>query len=128
MSLICSPNFQFTFSQFDKVTYFTGSYRLTPQRTECKHVLKDSAFNSLQDRICLRNSLGGGEGSKPILSHSSITLCKRECLCQKWTSQRISLQILVRPQLNPHVGLLFKETHLTHRISPEKGCLVDFKK
>ena len=61
MSLICSPNFQFTFSKFDKVTYVTGSYRLTPQRTECKHVLKDSAFSSLQDRICLQNSLGGGE-------------------------------------------------------------------
>ena len=41
-----------------------------PQRTECKHLLKDSAFNSLQDRICLRNSLGGG--SKPILSHPSM--------------------------------------------------------
>ena len=34
--------------------------------------LKDSAFNSLQDRICLQNSLGGGGGSKPILSHPSI--------------------------------------------------------
>ena len=32
-------------------------------------ILKDSAFNSLQDRICLQNSLGGG--SKPILSHPS---------------------------------------------------------
>ena len=61
MSLFCSPNFQFTFSLFDKVTYVTGSNRLTPQRTECKHFLKDSAFNSLQDRICLRNSLGEGE-------------------------------------------------------------------
>ena len=28
MSLICSPNFQFTFSLFDKVTYVTGSHRL----------------------------------------------------------------------------------------------------
>ena len=33
MSLTCSPNFQFTFSWFDKVTYVTGSYRLTPQRS-----------------------------------------------------------------------------------------------
>ena len=41
--------------------YVTGSYRLTPRSTECKHLLKDSAFNSLQDRICLQNSLGGGE-------------------------------------------------------------------
>ena len=65
MSLIFSPNFQFTFSEFDKVTYVTGSYRLTFQRTECKHLLKDLAFNSLQDRICLQNSLGG---SKPIFS------------------------------------------------------------
>ena len=39
--------------------YVTGSYRLTPRSTECKHLLKDSAFNSLQDRICLQNSLGG---------------------------------------------------------------------
>ena len=70
MSLICSPNFQFTFSKFDKVTYVTGSYRLTPRSTECKHLLKDSAFNSLQDRICLQNSLGGW-GSKPILSYPS---------------------------------------------------------
>ena len=62
MSLICSPNFQFTFSKFDEVTYVTGSYRLTPRRTECKHLLKDLAFNSLQDRICLQNSLGGGGG------------------------------------------------------------------
>ena len=60
MSLICSPNFQFTFSYFDKVTYVTGSYRLTPRSTECKHLLKDAAFHSLQDRICLQNSLGGG--------------------------------------------------------------------
>ena len=52
--------------------YVTGSYRLTPRSTECKHLLKDSAFNSLQDRICLQNSLGGG-GSKPILSHPSTT-------------------------------------------------------
>ena len=36
-----------------------------PQRTECKHVLKDSAFNSLQDRICLQNSLGVG-GANPF--------------------------------------------------------------
>ena len=61
MSLICSPNFQFTYSKFNEVTYVTGSYRLTPRSTECKHLLKDSAFNSLQDRICLQNSLGGGE-------------------------------------------------------------------
>ena len=66
MSLICSPNFQFTFSEFDKVTYVTGSYRLTLQPTECKHFLKDSAFNSLQDMICLRNSLGGGGGANPF--------------------------------------------------------------
>ena len=59
MSSIFSPNFQFTFSKFDKVTYVTGSYRLTPRSTECKHLLKDLAFNSLQDRICLQNSLGG---------------------------------------------------------------------
>ena len=71
MSLIYSPNFQFTFSLFDKVTYVTGSYRLTLQRTECKHFLKDSSFNSLQDRICLQNSLMGGGGCKPILSHPS---------------------------------------------------------
>ena len=32
-----------------------------PRSTECKHLLKDLAFNSLQDRICLQNSLGGGE-------------------------------------------------------------------
>ena len=65
MSLICSPNFQFTFSLFDKVTYVTGSYRLTPQRTECIHFLKDSAFNSVQERIYLQNSLGGG-GANPF--------------------------------------------------------------
>ena len=59
MSLFCSPNFQFTFSYFDKVTYVTGSNRLTPQRTEYKHFVKDSAFKFLQDRKCLRNSLGG---------------------------------------------------------------------
>ena len=65
MSFICSPNFQFTFSQFDKETYVTGSYRLTPQRTECKHFLKDySTFNSLQDMICLQNFLGGGGGGQ----------------------------------------------------------------
>ena len=76
MSSIFSPNFQFTFSLFDKVTYVTGSYRLTPRSTECKHLLKDSAFNSLQDRICLQNSLGGG-GSKPILSHPSNKILLR---------------------------------------------------
>ena len=31
-----------------------------PRSTECKHLLKDSVFNSLQDRICLQYSLGGG--------------------------------------------------------------------
>ena len=59
MALINSLNLQFTFSKFDKVTYVTGSYRLTPKRTECKYFLKDSVFNFLQDRICLQNSLGG---------------------------------------------------------------------
>ena len=39
--------------------YVTGSYRLKPQRKESKHFLKDSAFNPLQDRIYLRNYLGG---------------------------------------------------------------------
>ena len=74
MFSIFSPNFQFTFSKFDKVTYVTGSYSITPQSTECKHLLKDSAFDYLQDRICLQNSLGGGGGSKPILSHPSTYL------------------------------------------------------
>ena len=60
-----------SYSKFDKGTYVTGSYRLNPQPTECKHFLKDLAFNSPQDRICLRNSLGG---SKPFLSHPSIKL------------------------------------------------------
>ena len=46
--------------------YITGSYRLTPQRTECKHFVKDSAFNFLQDRTCLQNSLGGGGGANPF--------------------------------------------------------------
>ena len=64
MSSICSPNFQFTFSYNNKVIYVTGSYRLTPQRTECKHCLEDSAFNFLQDRLCLQNSLGGGGGGE----------------------------------------------------------------
>ena len=63
MSLTCSPNFQFTFSYFYKVTYVTGSYRLTHQSKECKNFLKDLAFNSLQERICLRNSLVGGANS-----------------------------------------------------------------
>ena len=71
MSSICSPNFQFTFSKFDKVTYVIGSYRLTPQRTECKHLLKDLAFNFLHDRICLQNSLGGG-GGEQTHSQSSV--------------------------------------------------------
>ena len=52
--------------------YVTGSYRLTPQRTECKHFLNDTAFDSLQDKKSLQNSLGGGGGAgKPILSHPS---------------------------------------------------------
>ena len=72
-NLICSPSFQFTFFQFDQVTYVTGSYRLTPRSTECKHLLKDSAFNSLQDRICLRNSLGEG-GANPF---SAVRLIAR---------------------------------------------------
>ena len=45
---------------------------LTPQRTKCKHVLKDSTFNSLQDRICLQNSLGGGGGFGQTHSQPSI--------------------------------------------------------
>ena len=75
MSLICSPNFQFTFSQFDQVTYVTGSYRLTPRSTECKHLLKDSAFNSLQDRICLQNSLGGGANPFSAIRLDSDMIC-----------------------------------------------------
>ena len=76
MSVICSPNFQFTFSSFDKVTYVTGSYRLTPQRTECKHFLKDSAFNSLQDMICLQNSLEGEQThSQPSVYISKADHC-----------------------------------------------------
>ena len=50
--------------------YVTGSYRLTPRSTECKHLLKDSAFNSLQERICLQNSLGGGGGEQTHIQPS----------------------------------------------------------
>ena len=39
--------------------------------------LKNSNFNPLKDRICLQNSLGGGGGGKPILSHPSIILLVR---------------------------------------------------
>ena len=52
--------------------YVTGSYRLTPQHTECKHVLKDSAFKTLQDSICLQNSLGGGGGGEQTHSQPSV--------------------------------------------------------
>ena len=41
-----------------------------PRSTECKHLLKDAAWNLLQDRICLRNSLGGG--SRTFFSSKSI--------------------------------------------------------
>ena len=86
MSSIFSPNFQFTFSQFDKVTYVTGSYGLTPRSTECKHLLKDSAFNSLQDRICLQNSLGGGEQthSQPSVYDVFLCFCHFFLWCGTW--------------------------------------------
>ena len=51
----------------------TGCQRLTPRSTECKHLLKDAAWNFLRDRICLRNSLGGGGGAGPFLARS---LCR----------------------------------------------------
>ena len=54
-----SSNFQTTFPLFNIVTHVTRCFRLTPRSTECKHLLKDSAFNSLQDRICLRFPMGG---------------------------------------------------------------------
>ena len=55
--------------------YVTGSYRLTPRSTECKHLLKDSAFNSLQDRICLQNSLWGGEQTHSQPSVYLVLVC-----------------------------------------------------
>ena len=100
MSSICSPNFQFTLPSFDKVTYVTGSYRLMLQRTECKHSLKDSVFNSLKDKICLQNSLGGG-GSKPtILSHPSISITK-------WTSTKFVQIMTLGSKLVPLLGHMF---------------------
>ena len=48
----------------------------------CKHVLKDSAFNSLQDGICLRNSLGGGGGGEQTHSQPSVYMYKF-CLSQR---------------------------------------------
>ena len=34
--------FIFIFTKFKMVTYVTGCQRLTPRRTECKHLFKDA--------------------------------------------------------------------------------------
>ena len=54
------------------VSYVTGFSRLTPQRTECKHLLFDIAWIVLQDRISAKFPRGGG--GKTILSDQSIVV------------------------------------------------------
>ena len=62
----------------DTVTYVTGSYRLTPKRTECKYLLKDAAFKfstryDMSAKIPRGGGEGGGDGGKLILGHPSIS-------------------------------------------------------
>ena len=40
------------------LVYVTGSQRLTPQRTECKHILFNTALMAHLKRICPPNSFG----------------------------------------------------------------------
>ena len=54
MSAFCSSNFQFSFSQIDKITYVTSWYRLTPMPTVYKHLLFDAPWIGTYDRICLK--------------------------------------------------------------------------
>ena len=54
MSFFCSSNFQFSYSQIDKVTYVTSCYRLTPMLTVCIHLLFDAPRNGTYDSVCLK--------------------------------------------------------------------------
>ena len=53
-SFFCSSNFQFSYSQIDKVTYVTICYKLTPMLTVCKHLLFDAPWIGTYDRVYLK--------------------------------------------------------------------------
>ena len=53
------------------VTYITGCQRQTPQRTECKHLSFEAAWNALNDMFMYAKFPGG----KAILSHQSYSFC-----------------------------------------------------
>ena len=54
MSSFCSSNFQFSYSQIDKVTYVKSRYWLTPMLTVCEHLLFDAPRIGTYDRVCLK--------------------------------------------------------------------------
>ena len=61
MSSICSSNFQFYYSQIDKVTHVTSCYRLTPMLKVCKHLIFDAPRIGTYDSVCLKG-FGNGAG------------------------------------------------------------------
>ena len=67
MSSLCSSNFYYSFSKFDMVTYITSCQGLMPRRTECKHILKETAWNFYKEGYVCKFPRGGG--GKTILSH-----------------------------------------------------------
>ena len=51
MSFFCSSNFQFSYSQIDKVTYVTSCYRLTPACLQSANI-SHSMHLELVHRVC----------------------------------------------------------------------------
>ena len=69
MSAFCTSNFQFSFSQIDKITYVTSLYRLTPMLTVCKHLLFDAPLIGTYDRICLK-----GFGIEQVITQLAVKI------------------------------------------------------
>ena len=69
MSSFGGSNFQFSYSQIDKVTYVTSCYRLTPMPTVCKHLLFDAPRIGPYKSVCLE-----GFGMEQVITQLAIKI------------------------------------------------------
>ena len=107
--------------------YVTSSYRLTPRSTECKYLLKDLAFNSRQDRICLRNSLGGGANPFSAIRLWGLLVKILMILDSGTKTWNHELEILIYRQLH-HCSVLFYRAWRTEVIPKrmKRTCCIRF--
>ena len=64
MSSFCSSNFQFSYSQIDKVTYVTSCYRLTTLLT-----VFDASRIGTYDSVCLK-----GFGMEQVITQLTVKI------------------------------------------------------